>query len=202
MSTISERQRQVKQQAAQEVIFDAALDVISRADFDGLRMQDIAAAARIATSTLYNYFKDKEDLLYYVDRRLHEVVLGKMREISAQASPAPQRLRDVVQEIFQFAGKYHVAFDLAERSGVPDRMSVEDKRGIVDQAVSCFERILTDGIEGRQFRPVDIRRTANVLFNAVIGIYEMHKYIGEYDYDRSKRDLQDMFLDYLRPQKQ
>jgi AcrR family transcriptional regulator len=202
MSTISERQRQVKQQAAQEAICDAALEVISRADFGGLKMQDVATAVGIATGTLYNYFKDKEDLLYYVDRKLHEAVLGKMREISARPSAAPQRLRDLVDEIFQFAGKYHVAFDLAERSGVPDRMSVEDKRGIVDQAVSCFERILTDGIQGRQFRPVDMRRTASVLFNAVLGIYEMHKYIGEYDYDRSKLDLQEMFLDYLRPQKQ
>jgi AcrR family transcriptional regulator len=202
MSTISERQRQVKQQAAQEAIFDAALEVISRADFDGLRMQDIAAAAGTATSTLYNYFKDKEDMLYYVDRRLHEIVLGRMKEISAQAGPAPQRLRDVIKEIFQFAGKYHIAFDLAERSGVPDRMPVEDKRGIVDQAVSCFERILTDGIEDRQFRAVDVRRTANVLFDAVIGVYEMHKYIGKYDFRKSKLDLQEMFLDYLRPEKQ
>lgn len=202
MSTISERQRHVKQQAAQEAIYDAALEVISRADFNGLKMQDVAEAAGIATGTLYNYFRNKEDLLYYVDRKLHETVLGKMGEISARQSPAPQRLRDVVDQIFEFAGKYHVAFDLAERSGVPDRMSVEDKRGIVHQAVNCFERILTDGIKARQFRPVDICRTANVLFNAVIGIYEMHKYIGKYDFNKSKLDLQEMFLDYLRPRKQ
>jgi AcrR family transcriptional regulator len=202
MSTISERQRQVKQQAAQEAIYDAALEVISNADFEGLKMQDIACAAGIATSTLYNYFRDKEALLYYVDRRLHEAILLKMTEISAQSSPAPQRLRDVIHAVFQFAGKYHVAFDLAERSGVPDRMPVEDKRALVDQAVNCFERILTDGIEDRQFKSVGIRPTATVLFNAVIGIYEMHKYIGEYDFDKSKLDLQEMFLDYLRPQKQ
>ncbi|MHC4538084.1 MAG: helix-turn-helix domain-containing protein, partial [Planctomycetota bacterium] len=75
MRTISERQRQVKQQAAQEAIYEAALEVISRPDFDGLKMQDIAASAGIVTGTLYLYFKNKEDLLYYVDRKLHEVIL-------------------------------------------------------------------------------------------------------------------------------
>ncbi len=200
MSTISERQRQVKQQAAQEAIYEAALEVISRPDFDGLRMQDIAASAGIVTGTLYLYFKNKEDLLYYVDRRLHEVILGQMREISTRPDPAPQRLRDVVGEVFQFAGKYHVVFDLAERSGVPDRMPVEDKRDLVGQAVDCFEQILADGIKSRLFRSVDTHRTANVLFNAIIGVLEMHKFFGDYDYEKSKRDLQDTFYDYLRPE--
>jgi len=200
MSTISERQRQVKQQAAQEAIYEAALEVISRSDFNGLKMQDIAASAGIVTGTLYLYFKNKEDLLYYVDRKLHEVILSQMREISTRPGLAPQRLRDVVEEVFQFASKYHVVFDLAERSGVPDRMLAEDKRGLVGQAVDCFEQILADGIEGRLFRPVDVRRTATVLFNAIIGVIEMHKYFGDYDYDKSKCDLQETFLDYLRPE--
>ena len=200
MSTISERQRKVKQQAAQEAIYEAALEVISRPDFDGLKMQDIAASAGIVAGTLYLYFKNKEDLLYYVDRKLHEVIIGQMREISTRPGPAPQRLRDVVEEVFQFASKYHVVFDLAERSGVPDRMPAEDKRGLVGQAVDCFEQILVDGIEGRLFRPVDARRTATVLFNAIIGVFEIQKYFGDYDYDKSKCDLQETFLDYLRPE--
>ncbi|MHC4175627.1 MAG: TetR/AcrR family transcriptional regulator [Planctomycetota bacterium] len=181
-------------------MYEAVLEVISRADFNGLKMQDIAAATGIVTSTLYNYFKNKEDLLYYVDRRLHEAILGKMKDVSARPDPAPQRLRDVVEEIFRFAGKYHVVFDLAERSGVSDRMSIEEKRGLVNQAVDYFEQILANGIEGRQFKSVDARRTATALLNAIVGIFEMHKYLGDYDYDESKRDLQEMFLDYLRPE--
>ncbi|NIS54356.1 MAG: TetR/AcrR family transcriptional regulator [Phycisphaerae bacterium] len=200
MSTISERQRQVKQQAAQEAIYEAALEVISRPDFNGLKMQDIAASAGIVTGTLYLYFKNKEDLLYYVDRRLHEAILGQMKEISTRPDPAPQRLSDVIEEVFEFAGKYHVVFDLAERSGVPDRMPSEDKRDLVGRAVGCFEQILADGIESRLFRPVETRRTATVLFNAIIGVLEMHKFFGDYDYEKSKRDLQDTFFDYLRPE--
>jgi AcrR family transcriptional regulator len=200
MSTISERQRQVKQQAAQEAIYEAALEVISRPDFNGLKMQDIAASAGIVTGTLYLYFKNKEDLLYYVDRRLHEAILGQMREISTKPDPAPQRLRDVIEEVFEFAGKYHVVFDLAERSGVPDRMPSEDKRDLVGRAVGCFEQILADGIKNRLFRPVETSRTATVLFNAIIGVLEMHKFFGDYDYEKSKRDLQDTFFDYLRPE--
>ena len=199
MSTISEKQHRAKQEAAQQAIYEAALQVISRADFDGLKMQDIASAAGIATGTLYNYFKNKEDLLYYVDRHLHEVIQVIVREISEGQGPADRRLREVVEAIFEFVGKYHVVFDLAERSGVPDRMPVEDKRNLFSQMTGSFEKILVKGIEQGHFRSVDVSRTAKVLFESIIGVFEAHKFLGDYDYSGSRRDLLGLFEDYLRP---
>ncbi|MBN1818092.1 MAG: TetR/AcrR family transcriptional regulator [Sedimentisphaerales bacterium] len=199
MATFSERQRQVKQQAAQEAIFDAALKVISGASLEGLKMQDIAAAAGVATGTLYNYFKNKEELLYYVDQRLHDQILSKAIEIAHAPVAAGQRLSLLLQEIFSFAATYHLVFDLAERSGIVDRIPVQEKQELLDQAVATFQFILEDGVAEGAFRKVDTRKTAAVFFDAVIGILEIQKYVGTYDFTQAGLDLLGLFREYLQP---
>lgn len=44
-------------------IFKATLSIVSREGFSGLRMGDVAKEAKIATGTLYIYFKDKQSLI-------------------------------------------------------------------------------------------------------------------------------------------
>ncbi len=199
MSTISERQRQVKQEAAQEAIYEAALDLMGRADFEGLKMQDIAREVGIATGTLYNYFKNKEDLLYYVDRRLHDSLGESVEEIARRSVSARQRFKDLIRSIFEAVEKYHVVFDLAERSGVPDRIPIEDKQRLLGHGVGCFEKVVADGIEEGCFRFVDAKRTATVIFQSIIGTCEIQKYIKDYNYKPAQRNLLEMFEDYLQP---
>ncbi len=199
MSTISQRQQHARQEAAKETIYEAALEVIARADFEGLRMHDVAAAVGIATGTLYNYFKNKEDLLYFVDKRLHAAIRAIAERVSQKDGPADVRLREVVDEIFDFLDKYHIVFDLAERSGVPDRTPVEDKQKLFQDMLGFFEKILSEGVEQGVFRSVNTRRTATVLFESLVGVCETHKYLGDYDFTSSKREVLSLFQDYLKP---
>lgn len=199
MSTIHDRQQEVKRRAAQEAVYEAALEVIGRPDFKGLRMQNVAIQAGIATGTLYNYFKNKEDLLFYVDRRLHETVLGRIEEISSRPEPASRRLNDIVEAIFEVVGRHRAVFDLAERSGIPDKTPAEEGRALLGSATACFEKVLADGMAEGRFRSVDARRTSRILLHAIIGIFETHKYLKDYDYGPSRRDLLALFEDYLQP---
>ena len=198
MSTISEKQHRARQEAAKEAIYEAAVDVISRTDFEGLKMQEVASAVGIATGTLYNYFKNKEDLLYYVDRHLHEVIRAIVEEISQRDEPADKRLRELVDAIFEFFDNYRVVFDLAERSGVPGRTRAEDKRAFFKEILGYFEKIFADGIQQGCFRKVDVHQTAMILFETLIGVYETHKCLGDYDFRPSKRALLGVLEDYLK----
>ncbi|MBN1125174.1 MAG: TetR/AcrR family transcriptional regulator [Sedimentisphaerales bacterium] len=189
----------MKQQAAQEAIYEAALKVLSNASSEGLTMHDIAAAAGIATGTLYNYFKNKEDLLYYVDQRLHDQILTEAIEIAHSSIPAKQRLSLLLQEIFYFAADHHVVFDLAERSGIVERIPIQEKQELLDQAVGVFQIILEEGIQEGSFRKINTRKTSSILFEAVIGILETQKYIGNYDFTRASDDLLSLFYEYLQP---
>ena len=53
-----------------EAIFQQALELIVNEGFDGFSMQKLAKAAGVSPATIYIYFKDKEDLLLQMNKRL------------------------------------------------------------------------------------------------------------------------------------
>ena len=68
----------VKTEDKRRRILSAALDCFEKQGFDAARMDDIARRAGVAKGTIYNYFKNKEELL----RALAEGFAGVMRPIS------------------------------------------------------------------------------------------------------------------------
>ena len=91
MSTFVQKQRQIKEDAAKEVIYEAAVKVIARNRGEGLTMSEIADVAGIATGTLYNYFKNKDRLLIFVDQKLHETIDGIVTSSCDDGGPAKER---------------------------------------------------------------------------------------------------------------
>lgn len=68
-------------------ILEAAERVFSRAEFGAAKMADIAAAAGLATGTLYNYFDSKEQVF-------HELVELRTTELLAELQLLVRRERD------------------------------------------------------------------------------------------------------------
>jgi TetR/AcrR family transcriptional regulator, repressor of fatR-cypB operon len=53
-----------------EAIYEATLKLVLKTGFNGLKMADVAKAARLATGTLYIYFKNKDVLINKLFLRL------------------------------------------------------------------------------------------------------------------------------------
>ncbi|MHC4426685.1 MAG: TetR/AcrR family transcriptional regulator [Planctomycetota bacterium] len=200
MPSLAEKQREMKEKVAKEAIYEAALKVISLNKNDGLKMQDIADAAGMATGTLYNYFENKENLLYYVDRRLHRTILEMMQRCADQRGPAMDRLENLTRTLLEFCEEHHVVFDLAEKFGIIDRIPRDEKNEGVGQAVSCIKKVLDSGIRQKVFKPVDTTASARLFLYALIGVMEVQYFVGEYDLPRFSRELLDSFCDYLEIQ--
>lgn len=67
-------------------ILAAAVQVFSEKGFDGATIRDIAAAAGIAEGSIYNYFKNKYDLLVHIPRQLAQPALDAFSMASTQAA--------------------------------------------------------------------------------------------------------------------
>ncbi|MHC4926220.1 MAG: TetR/AcrR family transcriptional regulator [Planctomycetota bacterium] len=200
MSLFSKRQKELKEQAAQEAIFDAAVKLIADKGGDALTMQEIAASAGIATGTLYNYFKNKVELLYFIDRRLHAIILSRGQAITDDPSLSPtEKLHKIVLEILGFCEEYHGVFDLAEQFGVKERIPRQEKDANIQQAFGFFQSMINDGINQGIFRSVDAASAAEMFFSAVIGVSEIEKWFQEYQTPQQAEKLMTFFLDYLKP---
>lgn len=196
MSTFVQRQRQIKEDAAKEVIYKAAVKVIARNRGEGLTMSEIADAAGIATGTLYNYFKNKDRLLIFVDQKLHETIDGIVTSSSDDGGPAKERLAKLTDALFHFAEEHHAVFDLAKQLGIVAQIPVDEKRGRIDGTVEVIRGILDDGIKQGEFRSFDTNAAARFYLAGLIGMMELQRYLGVYDFSRYRQWMLDALDDF------
>lgn len=197
MNSFADKQKQLKEQAVQEAIYEATLTVLSRQQGDALKMKAVAEAAGIATGTLYNYFKNKVELLTFVDERLHVEILDKLRVVTESEVPPAEKLRIYVHEIFAFFESHHIVFDVADKFGIKEKISKPDKMGRLDQARRHIAGILAEGVVDGSFRPVQTEFLAKHFLSAIIGVIEIQSWLQSYDMAGQADELTDFFLSIL-----
>ena len=69
MEKPTNKRKEREKEARREAILDAAALVFSRKNFYEATLEEVAAEAELAKGTLYNYYKDKQDLFLSLMRR-------------------------------------------------------------------------------------------------------------------------------------
>jgi len=148
-------------------ILDAASRVFRRRGLQATGMRDIAAELGMAVGNLYYYFKDKEELLAFVQ----EDALAGLLEIAARVRATGERAD---AKLFRLIEEHVVRLNegtpgsLAhlevEALGEPWRQEVMERR---DQYERAFRDLLEEGIAAGVFRPVDPKVSALAILGAV-----------------------------------
>ncbi|MFK2890870.1 TetR/AcrR family transcriptional regulator [Dyella flagellata] len=84
--------RERKKAAARHAIAEVAMELFEQRGYDAVTYTDIAAAADVATKTVFNYFPTKEDLVLGSRRRLEQALLDAV----AQREPGVSALSAVL----------------------------------------------------------------------------------------------------------
>ncbi len=149
------------------LICDATVLVVNEHGFNGLRMDLVAKAAEVATGTLYNYFKDKNELLLHVINTKFEPINNEFLKIrNSHASPA-KKLEKVFC-VFLDSIEEHKNFTLvvagAQWLSLPIKKGAKAKREII---IKIASEIIDEGIEQGVFRKVDTLLAASLIFGAM-----------------------------------
>ena len=95
---------QVRNEQKRRDILAAAERLFATRAFHEVKLDDVAASARIGKGTIYIYFKNKEDLYLSLIREGMADLLGKLRQrIDANEEPAIATLELIVREMVRFA---------------------------------------------------------------------------------------------------
>jgi len=106
--------------------------------FHEVRLDDVAAAAKVGKGTLYVYFKSKDDLYVSLVYEGFAAMVDRLRGDLAPPGRAPAKLESVVRALADFGWSHPHVFELIRRAGVGDGTAKwNDKR-----------RELSDLIEG------------------------------------------------------
>ncbi len=156
---------------ARELIIDAGRDIFARYGYKKTTMDDIAKAARKGKSSLYHYFKSKEDVFgAVVEKEANELKAELLRAIKAEITPQ-EKLRAYVitrMEAFQRFANLYSAF----RDEYPESDNfINGFREQYDQFESgLYKEILREGVSRDVFEIHDLDLTAYAMVIAAKGL--------------------------------
>lgn len=149
-------------QMTRHKLFTALSTLMAERGFDTITLADIAQAAGVGRTAVYNHFSDKESLLLgFITHETEQYALTLERALAEVDDPVAQ-LRTYIRQQAQLTRVFHLAPgpDLRTVLSRPTQARLREHAGIVE---SILKRILHDGIDRGSFPPQDIEPTVQLV---------------------------------------
>jgi AcrR family transcriptional regulator len=152
-------------------IFHSVVNIFLKKGFHETSMREIAETAGLGKSTLYDYFKTKDDILiYYFEDQLSDLAEAAQK-IALQNKSANKRLREVLKmhlESLQANKNLFMKLSLeAQRLKLESQSRIQDKRHAYQDLVRA---LIDEGIREGAFRKVDPLLAARILITAMVPV--------------------------------
>lgn len=132
--------RERKRSETRERIFRAAMKLFAERGFFSTTVEDITEAADVGKGTFFNYFPSKEGVFAV----LHEIQLGKVREVRAAARAGKLPLQDLMHQFMLRIVEEPGRSQMLARSLLATVFSSEPVRDLVVETMSEARGILAD----------------------------------------------------------
>ncbi|RPI85263.1 MAG: TetR/AcrR family transcriptional regulator [Chloroflexi bacterium] len=152
-------------------IFSAAVNLFLEKGFQETSMREIAEAAKIGKSTLYDYFANKDDILLFVLEEETQNLTNKAREIAERDILPSERLRQIIKMHLEYMQQNRNLFARltfeVQRLNFLSQQSIQKRRYEYQDVV---REVIEEGIRDRSFRKVDSLLAARLIINSLISI--------------------------------
>ncbi len=152
-------------------ISEAALRVFKERGFSRTRMEDIAREAEIGKGTLYEYFRDKVDILrYVVEKFFNAFSRGMMDAVAAETKPA-EKLLSLIDFALKNVAEWEdqCALYIEHFSSVRD----DEYRFLMSEQYKAVKEIITDLVsECRKSGDIDESFDPKVVAELLVSIYD------------------------------
>ncbi|MDN7227614.1 TetR/AcrR family transcriptional regulator [Planococcus sp. N064] len=186
--------RERKTAKKKEDILRSASLVISRKGFRQTTMEDIAAELLMTKGSLYYYFKNKEELLFYCHEHILTTVLDKLRKIKQQDITSSEKMKAAIKIHLDTAIREREIFNLAIK---PEQIFSGDHVEVIvqklDEYAELFDQLILQGIQKGEFSVVQKKMARMIILGAANWIQVWYSPEGEF----SKEEIEQVYADYL-----
>ncbi len=155
----------------QSEIIDAARRVIARDGPQKASMERIAEEANISKGTLYLYFDSKGALVREATERGHAEMAAYVNAAMSDAGSAIGTINAYVRSTLAFCDEHEMLF--RAMNTYPDSDGDVTSNAVaryVDGYIERLQQVVQQGVDAGDLRPVNARRFARLLVEAVRGI--------------------------------
>ena len=184
MPRYTQKMREMMTKSIRRDVCSAGIDLLCEGGWEAFTTENIAKRLNVSRGVLYNYFKDKNDILYAIARSSISAVCDGLEKIAANGKPASDRLTAMALyliDTFNQKRKYYRAI----MENVPPPKAKDSSHpavvgGMRRQAI--IENVIRDGVSRGEFRSVDLT-AAGILFNGAVHYICMINDIGDTSID-------------------
>lgn len=173
MPRLSEKKKEMIEEMMKEALYRASASVISDNGWPGLTMEKVAESAGVSKGTVYNYFRDKKDLVWFVMTSMAQEIEDRINEIIEGNETSLEALKEIIShELRGRRQNAHMA--TAFIHAFHDEPELRERMFSSNHPFSRVERmtrdLVTRGIERGEFRAVDPTAMVAVLNSILMGI--------------------------------
>lgn len=160
MPKLSEPRKRLLDALMRDTIYEAAVSVLAAHGVERMTMDRVAAAAKMAKGSLYNYFESKEELLRFVHNKTVAPVLEDLGEIVGRDLPATKKLELHLSMLLKHSAEHAGVFSILFRDDATRLIVRPSEHSTMTTATAHLTALFAQGIEEGVFRPLDPRQMA------------------------------------------
>lgn len=174
--------KQLSKNERRDQIVQAAAKCFSRSGYHLTTMDDIAVEAGVSKGTLYNYYKDKQQLFLGILGWFSQPFEAALHQALEAPQPAQEKLMALVDMMVMMSESpeleelSNLTLDFYAQTRFDDEVT-STLLGFLDEYIKLMEAIVQQGIDSGEFRAVNPREIA-LMISAMIdglGLYQMLK---------------------------
>jgi len=204
MGAKERREREREQRKSH--ILDAARALLLEKGLNATSINQIAKRSELSVGAIYFYFKDKEELFAALQLEGLELLHQAIRKAVPKKATPEKKIRSIAQAYQQFSEQHKNYFDIInyfltspETIFPPELKNEIDEHG--DASIATLTQVIREGIEAGQFKDVDPKRQAIILWGAFNGMIQLKKLqktiLAQNEYHSLYMEIVDRFLDGL-----
>jgi len=184
-----------------EDMLEEAKELFRSKGFNGTSIKDIAAACRCTQGNIYNYFRNKEDILYKVLLSEMEQLIGSIQPLENDCDTSPvEQLRVFIERHMEFIltppGKGVLYFEEEmEHLSLPHQREIIQWRDVYDR---ILRKIIRRGVDAGLFTKVNEKVVDYAISSTIVRARLWYSPKGELSPPELSRVISDLFLNGLR----
>lgn len=152
-------------------ILENASEVFAVKGYEKTKLADISEKCGIGRTTLYQYFKNKEDIFYYTATEAFKQIEEKVESIVEDESLTfLEKLKKLVFELTNEC-EHNFMFVLLVEVWVILKRENNDRMEKINQynkdLIDIINKLISDGIEAKELKAVDSESMADILFSFI-----------------------------------
>ena len=170
MARFAQEKKEIMEEMTKDAIFQAAFDILVERSWADFTMERLAKRAGMAKGTVYNYFKNKEDIIHFIILKRTTPMREKILSLDFEKSDTIDLLSQILDILAKdlFENRLGVSAIVKALGGQSHRTSEEDDifGDIREKLLFTIQRGINEGV----FKKIDPIIVEEVLHSLFLGM--------------------------------